>query len=80
METGVVPDKIVAIGTAVGDTSKALMRPLCPYPKIAQYKGPAIRIVRRASLVRRRRLHKRRFIFIAVVWRGARPRTYRKFD
>jgi feruloyl esterase len=37
VETGVAPDKIIATGTVVGDTSKALTRPLCPYPQVAQY-------------------------------------------
>ncbi|HEY3824111.1 MAG TPA: tannase/feruloyl esterase family alpha/beta hydrolase [Bryobacteraceae bacterium] len=37
VETGVAPDKIIAAGTVVGDTSKALTRPLCPYPQVARY-------------------------------------------
>jgi hypothetical protein len=39
VETGVAPDKIIATGTVVGDTSKALSRPLCPYPEVARYNG-----------------------------------------
>jgi feruloyl esterase len=39
VETGVAPDKIIATGTVVGDTSKALTRPLCPYPQVARYDG-----------------------------------------
>jgi feruloyl esterase len=39
VETGVAPDRIVATGTVVGDTSKVLTRPLCPYPQVARYNG-----------------------------------------
>ena len=39
VETGVAPDKIIATGTVVGDTSKVLTRPLCPYPQVARYNG-----------------------------------------
>jgi feruloyl esterase len=39
VETGVAPDKIISSGTVVGDTSKPLTRPLCPYPQVARYSG-----------------------------------------
>jgi hypothetical protein len=39
VERNVAPDRIIANGTQGGDASKALIRPLCPYPQIARYKG-----------------------------------------
>lgn len=39
VEKGVAPDQWIGQGTMVGDTSKTLTRPICQYPKIAQYKG-----------------------------------------
>jgi len=39
VETGVAPDHIIGQGTVPGDSSKKLTRPLCPYPKVARYKG-----------------------------------------
>jgi len=39
VETGVAPDHILGQGTVPGDPSKKLTRPLCPYPKVARYKG-----------------------------------------
>jgi feruloyl esterase len=39
VENGAAPDKIIGTGTAVDDPSKAFTRPLCPYPRVAQYKG-----------------------------------------
>lgn len=39
VEKGVAPDKIIGTGTVVGQTSKTLTRPLCPYPQVAQYNG-----------------------------------------
>jgi feruloyl esterase len=38
-EHGVAPEQIVGSGTVAGDTSKHLTRPLCPYPRVARYKG-----------------------------------------
>jgi len=39
VEKGAPPDKIIGTGTAVGDPSKTLTRPLCPYPQVAHYRG-----------------------------------------
>ncbi len=39
VERGAAPEKIIGSGTAVGDASKPLSRPLCPYPEVARYKG-----------------------------------------
>jgi feruloyl esterase len=39
VETDIAPDHIIGQGTAPGDSSKKLTRPLCPYPQIAHYKG-----------------------------------------
>lgn len=39
VETNVPPDHFIGTGKAVADPSKVLTRPLCSYPKVAQYKG-----------------------------------------
>jgi len=39
VEKGAAPDKIIGTGTAVGEPSKVLTRPLCPYPQVAHYNG-----------------------------------------
>jgi hypothetical protein len=39
VEKGVAPDRLIGSGTVVGDSSKKMTRPLCPYPKVAQYQG-----------------------------------------
>src|SRR5262249_44599039 len=39
VEKGIAPETIIGAGTGTGDSSKALTRPLCPYPKVARYNG-----------------------------------------
>jgi len=39
VEKGAAPEKIIGTGTAAGDPSKTMTRPLCPYPQVARYKG-----------------------------------------
>jgi len=39
VEKGTAPNKIIGTGTVVGEPSKTLTRPLCPYPQVAHYKG-----------------------------------------
>ena len=39
VEKGIAPQKIVASGVRGDDPTKALTRPLCPYPQVAKYKG-----------------------------------------
>ena len=39
VEKGVSPDHLIGSGTVVGDASKKMTRPLCPYPQTAQYMG-----------------------------------------
>jgi feruloyl esterase len=39
VEKGIAPGRIIGRGTAVGDSSKPLTRPLCPYPQVARYNG-----------------------------------------
>jgi len=39
VEKGTAPDKIIGTGTAAGDPSKTLTRPLCPFPQVAHYNG-----------------------------------------
>lgn len=39
VEEGVAPERLIGTGKVVGDPSKMLTRPLCPYPQVAQYKG-----------------------------------------
>ena len=41
VEHGVAPDKIIASKLPLADTASAanLQRPLCPYPRMAQYQG-----------------------------------------
>ena len=39
VEKGVAPGHLIGSGTVVGDPSKKMTRPLCPYPQVAQYKG-----------------------------------------
>ena len=39
VEKGVAPDHLIGQGTATDDPAKVLTRPLCQYPKVAQYKG-----------------------------------------
>ena len=36
---GVAPDKLIGSGTTGGTTPAKITRPLCPYPKVAHYKG-----------------------------------------
>ena len=33
------PDRLIGRGTVVGDSSKVMTRPLCPYPQVARYLG-----------------------------------------
>jgi feruloyl esterase len=39
VESGVAPDHIIGTGKSISDPGKVLTRPLCPYPKVARYKG-----------------------------------------
>ena len=39
VERGAAPAKIIGSGRAVNDPTKALTRPLCPYPQTAHYRG-----------------------------------------
>lgn len=39
VEEGVAPERLIGTGKVVGDPSKKLTRPLCPYPQVARYKG-----------------------------------------
>jgi hypothetical protein len=39
VEKSVAPDRLIGSGTAVGDSSKKMTRPLCPYPQVARYSG-----------------------------------------
>jgi feruloyl esterase len=39
VEKGLAPQKIIAKGVRGNDRTKALTRPLCPYPQVAKYKG-----------------------------------------
>jgi len=39
VEKGVAPDRLIGRGTVVGDSSKVMTRPLCPYPQVARYMG-----------------------------------------
>jgi feruloyl esterase len=39
VEHGAAPAKIIGSGKAVSDPTKALTRPLCPYPQTAHYRG-----------------------------------------
>jgi feruloyl esterase len=39
VEKGAAPDKIIGAGTAAGDPSEKITRPLCPYPEVAHYNG-----------------------------------------
>ncbi|HEY6344949.1 MAG TPA: tannase/feruloyl esterase family alpha/beta hydrolase [Bryobacteraceae bacterium] len=39
VERGAAPAKLVGSGRAVDDSTKALTRPLCPYPQTAHYRG-----------------------------------------
>ena len=39
VEKDVSPDHLIGSGTVVGDPSKQMTRPLCPYPQTAQYLG-----------------------------------------
>ena len=39
VEKGIAPDHLIGQGTAADDPTKGLTRPLCLYPKVAQYKG-----------------------------------------
>jgi len=39
VEKGVAPDRLIGRGTVVGDSSKLMTRPLCPYPQVARYLG-----------------------------------------
>ncbi len=39
VEKGIAPDRIIGRGSSVGDSSKPLTRPLCPYPQTARYDG-----------------------------------------
>jgi feruloyl esterase len=39
VEKGIAPQKIIAKGVRGDDRTKALTRPLCPYPQVAKYKG-----------------------------------------
>jgi feruloyl esterase len=39
VEKGVAPERIIGTGPVVGDPSKKLTRPLCPYPQVARYNG-----------------------------------------
>jgi feruloyl esterase len=39
VEKGIPPETLIGTGRVPGDPTKKLSRPLCVYPKIAQYKG-----------------------------------------
>ena len=39
VEGGIAPEQLIGRGVATDDPSKPLSRPLCLYPKVAQYKG-----------------------------------------
>ena len=39
VEKGIPPQKLIGAGKVTGDSSKALTRPLCPYPQVAKYNG-----------------------------------------
>jgi hypothetical protein len=39
VETGTAPEQFIGSGTAVGDATKTLTRPICLFPKVAKYKG-----------------------------------------
>jgi hypothetical protein len=39
VEGGVAPVRLIGTGKAVDDSSKALTRPLCPYPQTTRYRG-----------------------------------------
>ena len=39
VEKGAAPDRLIGRGTVVGDSSKVMTRPLCPYPQAARYLG-----------------------------------------
>jgi hypothetical protein len=39
VETGVAPVRLIGSGTATGDASKPMTRPLCPHPQVATYMG-----------------------------------------
>jgi feruloyl esterase len=39
VEKGAPPEKLIGSGKVVGDASKTLTRPLCPYPQVAKYNG-----------------------------------------
>jgi feruloyl esterase len=39
VERGVAPDRVIGSGRATDDPSKTLTRPLCPYPRVAHYRG-----------------------------------------
>ena len=39
VEKGTAPEKIIASGVRGDDRTKAITRPLCPYPQVAKYKG-----------------------------------------
>jgi feruloyl esterase len=39
VERGVAPERIIGTGIAADDAAKTLTRPLCAYPKRAQYRG-----------------------------------------
>jgi feruloyl esterase len=39
VEKGIAPDKLTGTGKVVGEPTKSLTRPLCPYPQVAKYNG-----------------------------------------
>ena len=39
VEQGAAPEYVIGTGSAVGDSSTRMTRPLCAYPNVAQYKG-----------------------------------------
>ena len=38
-EKGLAPEKLIGSGTVIGQPTKTLTRPPCPYPQVAKYKG-----------------------------------------
>src|ERR1044072_5634648 len=39
VEKGTPPERLIGSGKVLGDASKTLTRPLCPYPQVARYNG-----------------------------------------
>ncbi len=39
VEHGIAPDTLTAVGTATNDSAKVVTHPLCPYPRVAAFRG-----------------------------------------